>query len=86
MPINSGLLDRPPRRNDLQIAGGDVSRDHAEIEREEGGTVLRDRGSRFGTHVNGEPVTECPLKHGDLVRLGKGSGVELLFLLETRLR
>jgi predicted component of type VI protein secretion system len=68
--------------NDLQITGGDVSRDHAEIGREEGRFVLRDRGSRFGTHLNGEPVMECQLKHGDLVRLGKGGGVELLFLLE----
>ena len=68
--------------NDLEISGSDVSRDHAEIAREDGGFVLRDRGSRFGTHLNGEPITECPLKHGDLVRLGKDGGVEMLFLLE----
>ena len=83
VPINKPVFSIGRRvGNDLQIDGGDVSRDHAEIGRDEDGFVLRDRGSRFGTHLNGEPVMECPLKHGDLVRLGKGRGVELLFLLE----
>jgi len=83
VPVNKSVFSIGRRAgNDLQITGGDVSRDHAEIGREEGRFVLRDRGSRFGTHLNGEAVMECQLKHGDLVRLGKGGGVELLFLLE----
>ncbi len=68
--------------NDLQLVGSDVSRDHAEIATEGDTFVLRDRGSRYGTYVNGEGVTEHVLKHGDLVRLGRSGGAELVFLLE----
>jgi sigma-B regulation protein RsbU (phosphoserine phosphatase) len=68
--------------NDLQLVGSDVSRDHAEIALDNGRFLLRDRGSRYGTYVNGEAVSEHELKHGDLVRLGRSGGAELVFLLE----
>ena len=68
--------------NDLQLVGSDVSRDHAEIALDNGRFLLRDRGSRYGTYVNGEGITEHELKHGDLVRLGRSGGAELVFLLE----
>ena len=68
--------------NDLQLVGSDVSRDHAEIATESGAFVLRDRGSRYGTYVNGEGITEHTLQHGDLVRLGRSGGAEMVFLLE----
>jgi serine phosphatase RsbU (regulator of sigma subunit) len=56
--------------SDLTISGAHVSRDHAEILRTDDRFVLRDRTSRFGTFVNGEPVTEHVLRHGDQIRLG----------------
>jgi serine phosphatase RsbU (regulator of sigma subunit) len=59
-----------------------VSRDHAEIALDSGRFLLRDRGSRYGTYVNGESVSEHELKHGDLVRLGRSGGAELVFLLD----
>ena len=68
--------------NDLQLVGSDVSRDHAEIALDNGRFLLRDRGSRYGTYVNGEGVSEHELKHGDLVRLGRSGGAELVFLLD----
>ena len=68
--------------NDLQLVGSDVSRDHAEIASENSAFVLRDRGSRYGTYVNGEGITEHTLQHGDLVRLGRSGGAEMVFLLE----
>ncbi len=68
--------------NDLQLVGSDVSRDHAEIATENGAFVLRDRGSRYGTYVNGEGITEHTLAHGDLVRLGRSGGAEMVFLLD----
>src|SRR4051812_341194 len=69
------------RRNaaDLQIANTDVSRDHAEITREGDLFLLRDRGSRYGTFVNGEQVTERTLRDGDKIRLGRTELVELVF-------
>ena len=68
--------------NDLQLVGSDVSREHAEIALDNGRFLLRDRGSRYGTYVNGESVSEHELKHGDLVRLGRSGGAELVFLLD----
>jgi serine phosphatase RsbU (regulator of sigma subunit) len=66
--------------NDLRLAGSEVSRDHAEILAEADRYVLYDRGSRYGTFVNGEAVTERPLAHGDRIRLGRGGGAEMVFL------
>lgn len=80
------VLDRMPftigRRetNDLRLGGSEVSREHAEIVADSGRYLLRDRESRYGTFVNGEPVTECELRSGDRVRLGRGGGADLVFL------
>jgi serine phosphatase RsbU (regulator of sigma subunit) len=68
--------------NDLQLVGSDVSRDHAEIAHESDKYVLRDRGSRYGTFVNSEQVTDRVLVHGDLIRLGRSGGAEMVFLLD----
>ena len=70
--------------NDLQLVGSDVSRDHADISRENDRYVLRDRGSRYGTFVNSEQITEKPLSHGDLIRLGRSGGAEMVFLLDEQ--
>jgi phosphoserine phosphatase RsbU/P len=67
--------------NDLRLAGSEVSRDHAEIVPADGGFVVRDRSSRYGTFVNGEPVTERALVHGDRIRLGRSGGAEMVFLV-----
>ena len=68
--------------NHLQLGGSEVSRDHAEIVLEGARYVLRDKKSRFGTFVNGEPVTgEKALAAGDVIRLGRTGGAELSFHL-----
>src|SRR5260370_37557355 len=68
--------------NDLRLAGSEVSRDHAEIATVNGGFVIRDKQSRYGTYVNDQPVaTERALAHGDRIRLGRSGGAELVFLL-----
>jgi phosphoserine phosphatase RsbU/P len=68
--------------NDLRLVGADISREHAEVAREGGAYVLRDRQSRFGTFVNNAQVTERALSHGDLVRLGQSGGVEMVFFCQ----
>jgi serine phosphatase RsbU (regulator of sigma subunit) len=65
--------------NHLRLGGSEVSREHAEIIAENGRYLLRDRESRYGTFVNGDPVTECELHSGDRVRLGRGGGADLVF-------
>lgn len=79
----SVLVDHTPftigRRetNDLRLNGSEVSREHATIEAQGGGYVLRDLQSRYGTFVNDAQVTAQPLKSGDQIRLGRGGGADL---------
>ena len=82
-------LDRPlfimGRRTtaDLQLVSADVSREHAEIVRDDAGRyLLRDRASRYGSFVNGEQITERNLLHGDTIRLGHSDNVEIVFLAD----
>ncbi len=69
--------------NDLSILDGRISRQHCRItmDQENGETrcVLMDLGSANGTYVNGIPVRERLLAHGDQIRLGDSS---LLFLCQ----
>ena len=67
--------------NDLKLPGSEVSREHAEIVSDGQQISIRDRDSRYGTYVNGEKVTtECALRSGDKIRLGRGGGADLVFL------
>ncbi len=47
-----------------------VGKHHAEIGRQDGRIMLRDRGSRNGTYLNGRLVSEAFLRQGDVIRLG----------------
>lgn len=59
---------------DVLIDNAGVSRAHAEIERTEGGVVVRDKGSSNGTWVNDDRIeSDHVLGDGDLVRIGKFS-------------
>jgi len=69
--------------SNLQVVSTDVSREHAEITRVGEQFVVHDRGSRYGTYVNDEPVTERALVHGDRIRLGRTDAVELVLLTEA---
>ena len=82
-------IDKPVFRigrkseSDLRSVGTDVSREHAEIVRlDDGHFVLKDRGSRCGTFVNDEQVTERPLRHRDKIRLGRSGSAEMIFLAD----
>src|SRR6266550_1831323 len=55
----------------IRLDHGMVSRQHAELTRETSGRLrVRDLGSRNGTLVNGQPVTERLLQAGDHVGIG----------------
>ena len=67
---------------DLQLAGPEVSRVHADITAAAEGYVFHDRGSRYGSFVNGTRVDEARvLASGDRIECGR-SGAALLFLLD----
>jgi serine phosphatase RsbU (regulator of sigma subunit) len=67
--------------NDVCVSDAGVSRIHAEIVVGNGAYQVRDCGSKFGTFVNGERMSEHPLRHGDLIRLGQAAKTEIMFLL-----
>ncbi|HWO02562.1 MAG TPA: FHA domain-containing protein, partial [Blastocatellia bacterium] len=58
-------------RNDIVIADPAVSSAHAIIGYENGNYSIRDLGSRNGTYVDGERITEPHvLQHGDVIGIG----------------
>ncbi|HKV08191.1 MAG TPA: sigma 54-interacting transcriptional regulator [Thermoanaerobaculia bacterium] len=65
--------------NRLQLHHGSVSRRHCVIEPSPRGVLLRDLESRCGTFVNGVPVRERLLEHGDFIKVG-----DVLFLFLSR--
>lgn len=55
---------------DFVVHSTKVSKEHAEIARRRSTWLVRDLGSRNGTFVNGERITEPrPLRHGDVVHV-----------------
>jgi ABC-type multidrug transport system fused ATPase/permease subunit len=69
-PAGSFVLGRAPG-SDLVLDEGRVSREHAVITTEDGRAEVRDAGSRNGTKLNGEPVTEAELHDGDRITIGR---------------
>jgi serine phosphatase RsbU (regulator of sigma subunit) len=83
VPIEKNLFLIGRRSShDLYLGGADVSRDHAQIERQDSRFVLQDCASRCGTFVNGEPIAERTLEHGDRIHIGRTSGADLVFLID----
>jgi pSer/pThr/pTyr-binding forkhead associated (FHA) protein len=66
--------------NRLSIDDGQVAPHHCVVTLEEDRCVLHDLGSPTGTFVNGLPVQERTLVHGDQVVIG---GSVFLFLREA---
>jgi hypothetical protein len=63
--VNIGRL----RDNQIVFDDPRVSRRHARIRLHEGFHVVHDLDSKAGTSVNGEPKTECMLRHGDVITI-----------------
>jgi uncharacterized RDD family membrane protein YckC len=66
--------------NDLVLPDAMVSRRHAVIEHRGDEFFLRDCNSSNGSLVNGDRITECRLKDGDLIAIG---ATRILFRFET---
>jgi len=57
--------------NDIILNDKMVSRQHAQLFKLDNGQVfIKDLGSSNGTFVNGNKITECSLKAGDIVKCG----------------
>ncbi|HWC16988.1 MAG TPA: sigma 54-interacting transcriptional regulator [Terriglobales bacterium] len=70
--------------NQVCIADPILSRQHCVITRENHQFLIRDLGSLHGTVVNGMPITQQYLQHGDQISLG--SSVFMVMLQEAEAR
>ena len=55
---------------DICLTGKWVSRRHCSLQKGNGSVTIRDLDSRNGTFVNGVPVKERLLQHGDVIAIG----------------
>ncbi|UCE20738.1 MAG: FHA domain-containing protein, partial [Candidatus Aminicenantes bacterium] len=69
------------RDNDIVFPDPRVSSKHAEIIKKGNSFILNDLKSRNGTRINEEYVENSPLKHDDVIRIGRNS---LIFLTEDK--
>lgn len=69
--------------NDIIVDDPRVSRRHAQIRCRYGHHIVFDLGSRGGTFVNGERISECALTTGDVISL---AGCDLIYGEEDTLR
>ena len=67
--------------NAVCIADPVLSRQHCVISRDQDQFLIRDLGSRHGTVVNGVPINQQLLQHGDQISLG---GSVFAFLIEEQ--
>ncbi|MGB7623643.1 MAG: SpoIIE family protein phosphatase [Terriglobia bacterium] len=83
VPISQSVL-KIGRNSENHVILNDpsISRFHAEIRPQNGSFYVVDVGSKNGTIVNGERVTERKLAHGDRIQLGSNPAQALLFALE----
>jgi hypothetical protein len=82
-PLLLGRITLGRRRDsDIFLEDVTVSRQHAALVRDSNGRfVLYDEGSKNGTFVNGEPISERVLEDGDSIRMGQ---IVLRFRLPRR--
>ncbi|HEV7484962.1 MAG TPA: FHA domain-containing protein [Thermoanaerobaculia bacterium] len=79
----TSTIGRTPA-NTIVLRDGSVSGHHARVDRTAEGFVIEDAGSRNGTYINSEKLSEKRLlADGDLVRLGK---IILTFNLAAELK
>lgn len=57
--------------NTFTISDPSVSSHHCEVLLRGGEVIVRDLNSTNGTYINGERITEAPLKPGQILRLGQ---------------
>ncbi|HEY1463128.1 MAG TPA: SpoIIE family protein phosphatase [Terriglobales bacterium] len=71
-------IGRHSSRN-LCLENSQISREHAVIESDPGGYLIKDLGSRHGTFVNGNRIEVALLLAGDHIQLG-ASNINLVFV------
>jgi pSer/pThr/pTyr-binding forkhead associated (FHA) protein len=71
--------------NDIVVKDMSASRHHASFERKGENLIVRDKGSKNGTSVNGKKVQSAQVYHGDLVKVGTNLSIKA-FINSTKKR
>ncbi len=80
------LIGRDTRQCHLVLDEETISRRHALLEIvSPQKVIITDLGSRFGTFVNGQAVTQCEVRDGDCISLGPDAAIAFTFRLTTPL-
>jgi hypothetical protein len=69
IPLDRTKLGRS-EENPLYIPHNTLSRDHCEFHVEEKEVIIRDLDSLNGISINGVPILEAHLQHGDILQIG----------------
>ncbi len=78
VPLTRSVINVGRRRDNFIVLDDTrISRQHCQLRYRMGQFVLYDLGSKGGTFVNGERVTECALRSGDVISL---AGVQLVYV------
>ncbi len=72
IPAQSAMVGRAPS-NDIVIGDPATSGRHCRIEVRAGVYWISDLGSTNGTLVNGEPIIDKQLDHGDVISVGQNT-------------
>ena len=72
MPDSHATVGRAPD-NDIIIGDPATSGHHCRIEVRQGAYWISDLGSTNGTLVNGEPIIDKQLDHGDVISIGQNT-------------
>jgi pSer/pThr/pTyr-binding forkhead associated (FHA) protein len=72
VPQQSAMIGRAPS-NDIIIGDPATSGRHCRIELRQGEYWISDLGSTNGTLVNGEPIIDKQLAHGDVISIGQNT-------------
>lgn len=80
VPLERTVINIGRRRdNTIVLEDPRISRQHCQLRFRFGQFVLYDLGSRGGTFVNNERISECVLRPGDVISL---AGVKLVYMTE----
>jgi serine phosphatase RsbU (regulator of sigma subunit) len=68
--------------NELCLRDSRISRQQAQILKNDGGLVLEDLGSRHGTFVNGQKITSHELRSNDAIEFGVADSYRVIYISE----
>jgi serine/threonine protein kinase len=71
LPAGDLILVGRGEQCDIRLEDPSASRVHCRLLSRGGKVILTDAGSRWGTFVNGQRVTDCELQPGDVITIGE---------------